>query len=87
MENVKVVKDLPKDIKELFIQELELLNYTLEDDQPIGSGAYGFVYKAATNFGDQLTAFKVIRIPKAIEGDERLLLLKSINEEVIVEKS
>lgn len=40
-----VVKDLQPNIKKKFIQELVSSKYILVDDKPIGSCAFGYVFK------------------------------------------
>lgn len=76
------IEDLPQKIKKKFIKELAALEYVLVEDKPIGRGAFGFVYKAKAKKGGDLAAFKVIKIPSSLYGEERKLMNKSINQEV-----
>lgn len=73
--------DLPSDIKEKVIKELEFQNYVMVDVKPIGSGTFGFVYLTEHIYRKEKSACKVIVVqptPYITKED----LKKSLQEEV-----
>lgn len=83
MEIATVYVDLPEDLKEKFIEEQKFFDYSLADDKPIGSGAFGCVYKTRSTISRELGACKVIVIQStSIMTSENLV--KSVQKEVIV---
>lgn len=77
-----VEDDLPYDIKEIFKRELKLNNYVLDHNEPIGKGAFGFVYKIREVTVNWIKACKVILIINGYNIKTRELQLKSISEEI-----
>lgn len=74
-------EDLPPYIKESFIFELKVLKYILEEEKPIGKGAFGYIYKIKNRITEDICACKVIMIPQ-IDSNQRISVEKSISQEV-----
>lgn len=77
-----VFEDLPAEIKEKIAEELEKFKCVLYNQNPIGKGSNGYVYRVRREVEGDLIAVEIVLIPKMID-EEREVLLRSIDKEEI----
>lgn len=74
--------DLPYIRKQLLIQELANFKFFLDDENPIGKGEFGYVYRTKSILNNSLGACKIIEIPDCISIGSKEELLDAIKGEV-----
>lgn len=77
-------EDLPQNIKEEVIEELKKRKLVLDDEKPIGNGAFSYVYRTRSTVKKELGVCKVIVIPEDLSLKSKEDLIKSTQEEVIM---
>lgn len=79
---ITAASDLSPEIKEKLIEELKEKKLVLDDENPIGKGAFGYVYRTICTIRKELGACKVILIPDDFTIKAKEDLSKSVQNEV-----